>query len=165
MLLAIQEETLQHVERAELHVSDPQPLQEDSWRREQRIGDNCCLPLPGGAPLEERAQESWMAALRMERALSELTRENTRLRQLLAQVEFNSQLSPRGLHVPAAPATARRGPQGSGEPLGHEAPRRGAGSSPEDAGASGPLQARLSSGQPGPHAHDQDTTSAYIFPV
>ena len=114
---------------------------------------------------EERAQESWMAALRMERALSELTRENTRLRQLLAQVEFNSQLSPRGLHVPAAPATVPRGPQGSGEPLGHEAPWRGAGSSPEDAGASGPLQARLSSGQPGPHNHDQDTTSAYIFPV
>ena len=71
---------------------------------------------------EERAQESWVAAERMERALSELTRENARLRQLLAQVEFNSQLSPRGLHAPAAPATARRGPQGSGEPLGHEAP-------------------------------------------
>ncbi|XDB47159.1 hypothetical protein ABFV05_000775 [Capra hircus] len=71
---------------------------------------------------EERTQESWVAALRMERALSELTRENARLRQLLAQVEFNSQLSPRGLHVPAAPATARRGPQGSREPLGHEAP-------------------------------------------
>ena len=71
---------------------------------------------------EERAQESWMAALRMERVLSELTRENTRLRQLLAQVEFNSQLSPRGLQVPAAPATAPRGPQGSWEPLGREAP-------------------------------------------
>ena len=71
---------------------------------------------------EERAQESWVAAERMERALSELTRENARLRQLLAQVELNSQLSPRGLHVPAAPATAPRGPQGSGEPLGHEAP-------------------------------------------
>ena len=127
MLLAIQEETAHHVERAELHVSDPQPLHEDSWRHEQRIGDNFCLPLPGGAPLEERAQESWMAALRMERALSELTRENTRLRQLLAQVEFNSQLSPRGLHVPAAPATAPRGPQGSGEPLGHETPREGQG--------------------------------------
>ncbi|KAI4589504.1 hypothetical protein MJG53_000553 [Ovis ammon polii x Ovis aries] len=68
---------------------------------------------------EERAQESWVAVERMERALSELTRENARLRQLLAQVEFNSQLSPRGLHAPAAPATAPRGPQGSGEPLGH----------------------------------------------
>ncbi|XDB47164.1 hypothetical protein ABFV05_000780 [Capra hircus] len=71
---------------------------------------------------EERAQESWVAVLWMERALSELTRENARLRQLLAQVEFNSQLSPRGLQVPAAPATAPRGPQGSGEPLGREAP-------------------------------------------
>ena len=70
---------------------------------------------------EERAQESWVAVLWMERALRELTRENTRLRQLLAQVEFNSQLSPRGLHVPAAPPTAHRGPQGSGEPLGREA--------------------------------------------
>ena len=77
---------------------------------------------------EERAQESWVAVLWMERALSELTRENARLRQLLAQVEFNSQLSPRGLQVPAAPATARRGPQGSGEPLGREAdPREGEG--------------------------------------
>ncbi|KAI4547727.1 hypothetical protein MG293_000057 [Ovis ammon polii] len=71
---------------------------------------------------EERAQESWVATEQMERVLSELTRENARLRQLLAQVEFNSQLSPRGLHVPAAPPTAHRGPQGSGEPLGHEAP-------------------------------------------
>ena len=71
---------------------------------------------------EERAQESWVVAVRMERALSELTGENARLMQLLAQVEFNSQLSPRGLHVPAAPPTAPRGPQGSGEPLGHEAP-------------------------------------------
>ena len=71
---------------------------------------------------EERAQESWAAAEQMERALSELTRDNARLRQLLAQVELNSQLSPRGLHAPAAPPTAPRGPQGSGEPLGHKAP-------------------------------------------
>ena len=71
---------------------------------------------------EERAQESWVAAEQMERELSELTRENARLRQLLAPVELNSQLSPRGLHAPAAPATAPRGPQGSGEPLGQEAP-------------------------------------------
>ena len=71
---------------------------------------------------QERAQESWVAALGMERALSELTRENARLRQLLAQVEFNSQLSPRGLHAPAASPTAHRGPKGSGEPLGQEAP-------------------------------------------
>ena len=71
---------------------------------------------------EQRAQESWVAALGMERALSELTRENACLRQLLAQAEFNSQLSPRGLHAPAAPPAAHRGPEGSGEPLGHEAP-------------------------------------------
>lgn len=71
---------------------------------------------------QERAQESWVAALGMERALSELTQENACLRQLLAQVEFNSQLSPRGLHAPAAPPTAHRGLEGSGEPLGQEAP-------------------------------------------
>ncbi|XDB47161.1 hypothetical protein ABFV05_000777 [Capra hircus] len=74
---------------------------------------------------EERAQESWVVAVRMERALSELTRENARLRQLLAQVEFNSQLSPGAfmfLLLHPQPTGAHRGPQGSGEPLGHEAP-------------------------------------------
>ena len=74
---------------------------------------------------EERAQESWVAVLWMERALSELTRENARLRQLLAQVEFNSQLSPGAfmfLLLHPQPTGAHRGPQGSGEPLGHEAP-------------------------------------------
>lgn len=68
---------------------------------------------------EERAQESWEAAVRLEGELSALARENARLRQVLAQVEYNSQLAPRGLLAPAAPPAAHRGPEGSGEPLGH----------------------------------------------
>ena len=86
---------------------------------------------------EERAQESWAAAVRMEGELSALARENARLRQVLAQVEYNSQLAPRGLY--AAPA-AHRGPEGSGEPLGHMTPWGGGGSRREDSGTPGPLQ-------------------------
>lgn len=54
-LLGVQEETAQRLRRAELRVSDPQPLQEESWRPKRRTGDNRCLPSPGGAPLRGKS--------------------------------------------------------------------------------------------------------------
>ena len=64
---------------------------------------------------EERAQESWVAVLWMERALSELTQENAPLRQLLPR-SSSTPSSPRGafrfLLLQPQPAGALRG-QGS----------------------------------------------------
>ncbi|XDB47152.1 hypothetical protein ABFV05_000768 [Capra hircus] len=114
---------------------------------------------------EERAQESWVAALRMERALSEQTPENAASGSCWPR-SSSTPSSPRGafmfLLLHPQPAGAHRG---QGSPCITRHPRRGGGSSPEDAGAQGHLQAQLSSAQPGPDTHDQDTTSASVIPV
>ena len=89
---------------------------------------------------EERAQESWVAALRMERALSEQTPENAASGSCWPR-SSSTPSSPRGafmfLLLHPQPAGAHRG---QGSPCVTRHPRRGGGSSPEDAGAQGHLQ-------------------------
>ena len=101
---------------------------------------------------EERAQESWVAALWMERVLSELTGENAASGSCWPR-SSSTPSSPRGafmfLLLHPQPTGARRG---QGSPWVLRPPRRGGGSSPEDAGARGHLQAPLSSLQPVRHS-------------
>lgn len=103
---------------------------------------------------EERAQESWVAALRTERVLSELTRERPPQaaagpgRVQLPALPEGPSCSCCSTHSPQGPAGVRGAPGSRGTPPA----RRGGGSSPEDAGARGHLQARLSSLQPVRHS-------------
>ncbi|ELW69329.1 Protein cTAGE-2 [Tupaia chinensis] len=74
---------------------------------------------------EKRLQDSWSAALLVEKKLTELRAKNEHTRRLLADVEFGVLPSPSRPFVPAAPPAAHRGPEVPGSPLGHQVPLKG----------------------------------------
>lgn len=73
---------------------------------------------------QKRAEEAWTAADANERKLEGLRRENDRSRRMLAAAGPKVQPLPPGPLAPAAPPTARGGPEVPGRPLAHRVPRR-----------------------------------------
>ena len=105
---------------------------------------------------EQRAPESRVLAVALERKPKELRQEQDHNRQMLAKVESNFQPFPRGSCATAVPPTAHRGLGLPGEPPGQEAPQAGEGPHPEGSETWGYLQGGLSSQQPGLDTHNLD---------
>ena len=73
---------------------------------------------------EQRAPESRVLAVALERKPKELRQEQDHNRQMLAKVESNFQPFPRGSCAPAVPPTAHQGPGLPGSPWVKKPPRQ-----------------------------------------